>query len=381
MRRCERVETSLAFLLSLAVVLGGCASSAARGSGAEEGDSKVEPRTAPVVVACRGELWSFELDYATGALTKRSVVSGGSGASYLALSRDRRILYVLDRDPPSRVDWFSVSADGFSLERQGGALTEGRSPPHLSLHPSGRWILVAHHGSGHVSVLPVEADGSVGDAVFVEQAVDRQAHMALSDPSGRFVFVPATGPNRVVQYRFDAQTGRLSPNDPPFVEGGGPDAQPRHLAFHPSGRFVYVINEKDSTLTSYRYDAPSGRLLDPESISTVPSEYLGDNGPAHVVVSPSGRFVYGSNRGHDSIVIYAVDPTTGRLRLVGHETAGGLIKFPRSFTLSPDGTRLLVANENSDSLLVFVVGEDGRIDPMGPPVPSGAKPSFVQVLR
>ena len=220
MRRCERVETSLAFLLSLAVVLGGCAGSAARGSGAEEGDSKVEPRSAPVVVACRGELWSFELDYATGALTKRSVVSGG-----------------------------------------------------------------------------------------------------------------------------------------------------------------YVINEKDSTLTSYRYDAPSGRLLDPESISTVPSEYLGDNGPAHVVVSPSGRFVYGSNRGHDSIVIYAVDPTTGRLRLVGHETAGGLIKFPRSFTLSPDGTRLLVANENSDSLLVFVVGEDGRIDPMGPPVPSGAKPSFVQVLR
>jgi 6-phosphogluconolactonase len=176
------------------------------------------------------------------------------------------------------------------------------------------------------------------------------AHGISLDAANRFVFVPDLGLDRVMIYRWDETGGRLTANDPAFVATAR-GAGPRHFAFHPSGRFAYVINELNSTLTAYSYDADHGALHPLQNISTLPVRFHGSNTCAEVQVHPSGKFVYGSNRGHDSIAIFAVDGQTGKLRFVGHESTRG--KEPRNFAIDPSGRYLLAANQNSDSVVVF----------------------------
>jgi 6-phosphogluconolactonase len=359
-----------------------CSHVAPRPEPAPAPSAALEPsREVSVYVSSKKGIQRFGLDLETGALREHESVEAGSGSTFLAWTPDRRFVYALDRGASNRVLAFARDPVTFRLTPLGGGDTGIGSSPHLSVHPSGRWVLVADYAKGQVSVLPIAADGRVGPPADLQRPVETKAHMILPSPDGRYVLVPATGANRVAQLVFDAATGKLTPNDPPFIEGSAPDAQPRHLAFHPSGRFVYVINERNDTLSTYGYDAGAGTLTHLESLPTLPPDFDGaDNTCAHVVVAPSGAFVYGSNRGHDSIVIYRVDPQTGRLTLVGHETGRGQIETPRNFTVDPSGTFLLVANQRAASLLVFRIRPDGTLALVGGPVPCGKGPTFVGVV-
>jgi 6-phosphogluconolactonase len=183
------------------------------------------------------------------------------------------------------------------------------------------------------------------------------------DPAGRFAFVPDLGLDRLMVYRFDRRRGMLEPNAAPWLKVK-PGAGPRHVAFHPNGRLAFLINELDSTLTALAYDRRKGTFAALQVVSTLPADFAGQSTCADVQVSPTGRFVYGSNRGHDSLVVYRVDPRTGRLRYVGHEPTQG--RTPRQFEIDPTGTFLLAANQDSDTVVTFRI--DART---GRPVPTG----------
>ena len=192
--------------------------------------------------------------------------------------------------------------------------------------------------------------------------------------------MPCTNSDFIAQFRFDAESGRLEPNEPavaPTDQGAGP----RHMAFHPSGRFAYAVNETNSTVHSWHYDGTTGRLSHRETVDSLPSGFdRSGNTGAHILVSPSGRFVYASNRGHNSIVIFRVDSETGRLERVGWEQADGLIRIPRNFAIDSSGRLLLVANQDADSILIFRIGSDGRLTRIGDPVPTSEKPTFVGIF-
>jgi 6-phosphogluconolactonase len=221
-------------------------------------------------------------------------------------------------------------------------------------------VLVANFMSGSVCVLPIRGDGSLGHATEVIQhrgsSVDpaRQsgphAHAVVLDEAGRYAFVPDLGLDRVMVYRFDSERGTLTPHDEPWVETA-PGAGPRQLVLHPRGGYAYLINELDSTMTAFRYDGDRGTLREMQTLSTLPEGFAGASTCAEVQIAPSGKFLYGSNRGHDSIVIYAIDQADGTLTCVGHQSTLG--RTPRHFAVGPEGVFLLAANQDTDNLVVF----------------------------
>jgi 6-phosphogluconolactonase len=260
---------------------------------------------------------------------------------------------------------------GFLVDPQSGELTQlnrvpsvGRGPCHITVAPGGRYAAVANYSGGSIAVLPLREDGVLGEAsAFVQHtgsSVNPQrqreahAHSVNFDPSGRFLFAADLGTDQIMIYRFDEAHGTLEPNDPASVQLA-PGAGPRHFALHPSGKFAYVINELDNTITAFAFDPATGRLDAVHSVSTLPEEFTGESYTAEIKVHPSGRFVYGSNRGHDSIAIFAVDPASGVLTPAGWASTQG--KAPRHFNMEPAGQFLIAANQDSDSLVVF------RIDP------------------
>jgi 6-phosphogluconolactonase len=205
-------------------------------------------------------------------------------------------------------------------------------------------------------------------------------HFIAADPSNRFVFVPVKGGPYVAQLRFDAATGHLQPNRPNRVQSA-PKAGPRHLDFHPSRRFAYVINEQAMTITAYDFDQDKGTLKEIETVATIPADVPAgtDFSTADIHVHPGGKLLYGSNRGHNSIVIFRIDEGSGRLTLVGHETRH--IARPRNFHIDPTGSLLFVANQEAGSVTVFRIdAASGQLELVGPPTPVGAKPSFVGVV-
>jgi 6-phosphogluconolactonase len=241
---------------------------------------------------------------------------------------------------------------------------------------------VANYGDlkqGTIASMPIGADGRLGTAVDTREfGVGAMAHQIRSDPGNRFVYVPLKGGPAVAQLVFDAATGRMKPNVPAQVAAAA-GAGPRHLDFHPNGRFVYVINELDLTMTAYAYDAKTGLLRELQILPTLPAaaDKVGASA-ADVHVHRTGRFLYGSNRGHDSIVIYRLGED-GRMTLAGHESR--FIKRPRNFTIDPTGTLMLVANQDDASVAVFRIDQNtGMLDPAGTPVPAGDNPSFVGVV-
>jgi 6-phosphogluconolactonase len=229
---------------------------------------------------------------------------------------------------------------------------------------------VANHEDGRVSVLRIDAEGRLGAVTDVHQhevtaaGGERppHAHFVTPDPTGRFILATDTGVDRVYVYRLDPATGRLSLNDPPWGETHA-GAGPRHLAFHPSGRYVYANGEADMTLTPFAFDAERGALTPLPAASTLP-EGESSGSTAQVQVHPSGRFVYASNRGHDSIAVFAVDEGTGRVRRVANESTRG--RTPRNFSLDPAGRFLYAANQNSDTVVCFRIdAQTGRLTPTG----------------
>jgi 6-phosphogluconolactonase len=307
-----------------------------------------------------GGIYRFEFDAATGKLTNGAVAAETRDPSFLAIHPSKRWLYSAG-EGPGEVSAFALDARTGKLTFINGQTTGGGAPCHLSVDSKGKNVLAANYNGGSVCCLPIQEDGSLGKAsAFIQhtgKSVDpkRQthpyAHSINLDAANRFAFVADLGLDKVLVYRFDSVAGTLKPNDPPAVDVAK-GAGPRHFAFHPSGKFAYVINELNSTVTAMRYDADKGLLTPLQSLSTLPGPHPG-NSTAEVVVHPSGKFLYGSNRGHNSIAVFAINPDTGELKVVGHQ--GKDIKTPRNFALDPSGTWAIVANQDSDSMVVFKV--------------------------
>jgi 6-phosphogluconolactonase len=302
----------------------------------------------------------YRFDPESGAIEHIETVGGIVNPSYLALGPDGRTLYAVAESPAAgSVVACARDPEKGTLRELNRQSSQGNGPCHLSIDATGRFVLVANYGSGSIAALPIGPDGRLepassaiqheGSSVNPDRQEGPHAHMILPTPDGRHVYATDLGADRVFGYTLDA-TGTLAA-DP---DAGGPAAQPgagpRHVAYSPNGATVYVINELDSTLTSYTRDARSGRLTPRLTVPTLPDDFDGQNSCAHVVVAPDGRFVYGSNRGHDSIAIWAAD-ANGALDIQQWVSAGG--RTPRNFALSPDGAWLLVANQDSGSIVVM----------------------------
>jgi 6-phosphogluconolactonase (cycloisomerase 2 family) len=340
----------------------------------------------------------FRVNRATGALTPAGVHAMGTSPSCLAVNAAGTRLYSANetdrvgKGKGGTVSAFAISPTDGKLKPLGAVRSGGAGPTYVSIHPSGRFVLVANYFGGSVAVLPVLDEGRLGEATdvkadrgkvgptkaanapsgsFAVSGHDRaHAHMIQADPSGRFVLHADLGLDRVFVWRFDAKKGTLTANDPPAVSLPPGDG-PRHFHFHPGGRWLYTVQEEGSTVVRFDYDAASGRLRPRQTVSTLPTGFAGSNFCSEILVSADGKFVYVGNRLHDSIGIWSVGPT-GDLRYVGEEWTRG--SYPRSFALGPTGAFLYCCNQRGDNVTTFRVERKtgglrftGRYTPVGNP--------------
>lgn len=317
-----------------------------------------------------GGIFLYDFDENTGRMASLGVAGHAVHPSFLAFHPNRRFLYAVNETGDVKKG-LSGSLSAFAIDPASGKLSMlnkqpsgGAGPCFVFVDRAGRHALTANYSSGSIAVLPIGDDGQLGPATATIQHhghgpdPDRQkgphAHSINLDPSGRFALAADLGLDKLFVYRFDTAHGTLQPNDPPAADVP-PGSGPRHLAFHPDGKFAYLINEMGCTISVLAYDAARGAFSPLQTISTLPPNFRGQNTTAEVQVHPSGQFVYGSNRGHDSIALFRVDPATGKLTAIGHEPTQG--RTPRNFAIDPTGRFLVAANQDSNNLVVF------RLDP------------------
>jgi 6-phosphogluconolactonase len=326
-------------------------------------------------------IYVSRFDPATGRLSAPELAARTRNPSFLAVFPGGRCLYAVNEAS----DAGAVSA--FTLDPNTGKLTPlnrqasgGIGPCHLSVDVTGRCLLVANYNSGSIAALPIHADGSLGEATATIQHTGssvnpaRQAgphaHFICPSPDNRFALNCDLGLDRVFVYRLDADAAKLSPGNPPFATVP-PGSGPRHLTFSPDGKFVYVINEMGGTINVFNYNAMNAALTEVQIISTLPRDFSGKNTAAEIAMHPLGKFLYGSNRGDDSIAVFAVDRKSGKLTLVQHQSTQG--RTPRHFVIDPTGHWLLAENQASDSVVVFALDPDtGKLKPTGQTVVIGA---------
>lgn len=390
MRRTVAIAVSAACALRFAPLGIGAAEGSAPESRAAEG-SALESRAAdgPLRVyvgtytggKSRG-IYLLRLERRTGKLTAPALAAETEQTSFLALHPSGRFLYAVN-EIGSFEGQDSGSVTAFAVDRETGALREigrkptgGSAPCHLCVDRAGKHVLVANYGGGSVCAYRILDDGSLGErTAFSEHSgssVNRRrqerphAHSVNLDPANRFAFVADLGIDKIVVYRFDAARGALEKDDSLEVRLD-PGSGPRHFAFHPDGRHAYVINELASTVTAFSYDPARGKLDRLTTISTLPEGFTGETTTAEVRVSPNGELVFGSNRGHDSIAVFRVDPARGTLSFVRCVPSGG--KTPRNFGVDPSGRWLVAANQATGNLVCFRI-DAGAADlkPAGAPV-------------
>jgi 6-phosphogluconolactonase len=340
-------------------------------------------------------IYAYRFNARTGSVTALGVAGETANPSFLAIHPRRKYLYAVNE-----VDDFAGGHTGavsaFALDAKTGKLTflnrvasRGAYPCYLVVDSTGQNVLVANYGSGTVAVIRLAKDGHLGAASSVIQhsgsSVDRarqegpHAHSINLSADNRFAIAADLGLDELLVYRFDAERGTLQATNPPFAKVN-PGAGPRHFAFHPSGRFAYVISEMQSTVTAFAYDPARGALRELQTLSTLPEGFAGQNDAAEVRVHPSGKFLYGSNRGPDSIALYTIDPERGTLTPAGHTSTQG--KTPRNFNLDPTGTYLFAANQDTDNVVIFRVDPGtGHLTPTGQvlSVPSPVCVRFVPI--
>jgi len=361
--------------------MGGGGANPEGGAGGTGGDGiggvpVVEP-TLPIVYVGNGDgqIQMFDLDRDTGSLSSNGAVDAGANPSFLAASPDKAFLYAVD-EGNSEVLAFAINQNNGNLTEIGTRQSSaGNGPAYVSVDATGAWVFVANYGGGTVAVLPVLIDGSLGAAVDVETP-GQNPHLIRSDAANTHVYVPCLGSDIVAQFDFDVTTGMLEPmaSDADLPAGTGP----RHLEFHPSLPVVYVIGELGDSLTTFAVNA-SGGLENPVTISTLPNGADPDESNcADLHMHPNGLYLYGSNRGHDSIAHFEVDDVTGAVSADGHTPTGG--DWPRNFGIDPDGSIMLVANQQSDEVVVFFLDpKTGALGEISTEV-TGASPSWVGVV-
>jgi 6-phosphogluconolactonase len=374
----------------LAVAAAGLASANASAAGTNQTDAKPGVLWVYVGTYTSGGgadksqgIYLLDLDLRSGKLGPPRLACEATDPSFLAVHPSKRFLYAasergeVDGKPAGEVLGFSIDQATGELKEINRQSSRGAGPCHLIVDPSGKNVLVANYGSGSVACLPMDGEGKLAPAsAFIQHAgkgtdPGRQegphAHSINLDRTGRFAVAADLGLDKVFVYKFDAEKGSLGPNEPPCAKvahGSGP----RHFAFSPDGKFGYVINEMANTITGFKFDAENGSLSEIDTVSTLPATFRGTSFTAEVQFHPSGKFVYGSNRGHDSIAVFAVEPETGKLSLVEIEPTQG--KNPRNFAIDPTGAFLLAENGDSGTIVVF------RID-----ANSGALTSTGQTVR
>ncbi len=325
-------------------------------------------------------IYLCKLDLATGGLERVGVTPGVVDPSYLLLDAKGQHLYAVNElvefegQPSGAVSAFSIHPQSRALTFINQRASRGGAPCHLELDAQNAFLLVSNYVGGNVAVLPLQTGGGLGTAVDLEQhegsgphpnQSSPHAHQARLDAANRHVLVSDLGTDKIMVYRFDAAQGALTPAPTPFF-ATAPGAGPRHLTFHPNGRVVFSINELNSTVTALAYDPELGTLKEFQTLSTLPEGFTGQSYCADIHVSADGRFLYGSNRGHDSLVVFAIGPD-GALTLVEHATGG--IHWPRNFALDPTGAFLLVANQRGNDILALRRDErTGRLTPVGQPL-------------
>jgi 6-phosphogluconolactonase len=366
-----------------------------QGPGAATGDLLVYFGTYTNGPKSKG-VYVSRLNTATGALTPPQLAAETSSPSFLAVHPSGNFLYSVNE-----VNTFDGKTSGavsaFAVDRSSGLLktlnqqpTVGAGPAHLIVDKDGRNVLVANYGGGSVVVLPLEKNGKLkspsafvqhtGSSVNPQRQREPHAHSINLDAANRFAYVADLGLDKILIYRFDQAKGLLTLNDPPSASVK-PGAGPRHFAIHPTGRFAYVINEINCTITAFTNDSTKGELKEIHTVSTLPAKQAMQSGfsGAEVQVHPSGKFLYASNRGHDSIAVFSIDQNTGRLTSVENEPTQG--STPRGFGIDPDGGYLLVGNQKSDSVVVLRIDkQNGKLAPTGTKIEVGA-PVCVKFVR
>jgi 6-phosphogluconolactonase len=325
-------------------------------------------------------IYLLELDMATGALTSRGVAGEAVNPSFLAVHPGRRFLYAVGEtaefngQKTGAVSAFTIDQAGGSLSLLNQQSSQGQGPCYVVVDRAGKNALVANYNSGSVACLPIGADGRLapasstiqhqGSSVNPQRQKEPHAHSINLDAANKFAVAADLGLDQLLVYRFDTARGTLTPNDPPFARVA-PGSGPRHFAFHPDGKHAYVINEMACTVTAFDYDPDRGTLSENATASTLPEGPKAKNySTAEVQVHPSGRFLYGSNRGHNTIAIFAIDPAGGRIRPLGHQDTGG--RTPRNFGIDPTGRYLLAANQDSGTVVVFRIDpQSGLLQPTG----------------
>lgn len=334
-------------------------------------------------------IYVSKLDLKTGQLTEPALAAEAGNPAFLAIHPNKRFLYAVgEQGKGGGVMAFAIQDDG-SLKFLNERPTGGAGPTHLVVDRAGKNVLVANYGGGSVACLPLNDDGTLkplsafvqhqGSSVNPQRQKEPHAHGIYTDAANKFVFVPDLGMDKIVSYRFDAAAGTLTPNDPhliPLKPGSGP----RHFAFEPKGKYAYVINEMTCTMTAFSYSASGGALTEIQTVSTLPEGIEVQKGfsTAEVFAHPNGKFLYGSNRGHDTIAVFAIDTKTGLLKLVENEPTN--TKIPRGFGIDPTGKYLIAGGQNSDNATVFRIDQKtGALEATGQSVKVGS-PVCVEFL-
>jgi 6-phosphogluconolactonase len=316
-----------------------------------------------------------QFDSATGVLTAPKMAIETRDPAHFTLSNDGKHLYMCNTGTPGGVSAFAVEKGG-ALRFLNYKESKGRGPSYVSVDGSGKYVLDANYGGGFVEVYSLAKDGSldqqtafaqhIGSSVHARQSKP-YAHWFRTDPSNKFGLVADLGMDQVVIYKFDAKTGKLTPNDPPFTKVPG-GMGPRHLAFHPNGKWVYGIAELANEVMAFRWDAGKGALTQFQSVKTLADGFKDPSTAAEIAVRADGKFLYASNRGEDSIVVYAIDATSGELTLKQRTPSRG--KVPRYFALDPTNQWFIVSNQEGGNLSVFGVNaKTGELTPKGDPEP------------
>jgi 6-phosphogluconolactonase len=335
-------------------------------------------------------IYAYRFSPSNGEIVSLGLAAETAHPSFLIVHPNHRFLYAVNEHESPTEPGNTISA--FAMDTKTGKLTflnrvssKGIGPCHIAIDKTGQALVAANFGSGSVAAFPIHRDGKLGEAsAFIqhqgssidpERQTGPHAHCVLFSPDNRFVIVADRGLDKVFVYRFNRSNGSLEVNDPPFVSLH-PGWGPRHLAFHPNGKYLYLISEMGSRLTTLSYDAASGALHEIQTISALPEGFSGKNVSAEVQVDRSGRFVYGSNRGDNSIGVFAIDAHVGTLTPIQHISTEG--KTPRNFSLDPTGTYLFAANQDSANVVIFRVSPaTGKLTPTGKVLTGASEPACV----